>query len=163
MVPLFAFGLLLGTPRRALLWVAVAVPVLVQIDWFSVAYPSSSPVAQTLFATLPFVGVTALGVAPGPLARVLGRLRATPLSTLALLNVLNVADAVLTWIAVDANQAVEANPVVRMVGLPAKVMLVGAISLVLYRRRPRALVWTLPVFGGVLAWHVAGAYLTAHT
>ena len=140
-----------------------AVPVVVQIDWFSVAYPSSSPVLQTLFATLPFVGVTALGVAPGPLARVVGRLRTTPLSTLVLLNVLNVADAVLTWIAVDANQAVEANPVVRMLGLPAKVMLVGAISLVLYRRRPRALAWTLPVFVGVLAWHVAGAYLTAHT
>jgi hypothetical protein len=163
MLPLFAFGLLLGTRRRALLWVAVAVPVLVQIDWFSVAYPSSSPVLQTLFATLPFVGVTALGVAPGPLARILGRLRSTPLSTLVLLNVLNVADAVLTWIAVDANQAVEANPVVRMLGLPAKVMLVAAISLVLYRRRPRALAWTLPVFVGVLAWHVAGAYLTAHT
>ena len=107
--------------------------------------------------------MTALGVAPGPLARVLGRLRTTPLSTLVLLNVLNVADAVLTWIAVDANQAVEANPVVRMLGLPAKVMLVGAISLVLYRRRPRALAWTLPVFIGVLAWHVAGTYLTAHT
>ena len=105
MLPLFAFGLLLGTQRRALLWAAAAVPVVVQIDWFSVAYPSSSPVVQTVLSTLPFVGVTALGVAPGPLARVLDRLRTTPLSALVLLNVLNVADAVLTWMAVDAKQA----------------------------------------------------------
>ena len=118
---------------------------------------------QTVLSTLPFVGVTALGVAPGPLARVLDRLRTTPLSALVLLNVLNVADAVLTWMAVDAKQAVEANPFVRMLGLPGKVMLVAAISLVLYRRRPRALAWTLVVFVAVLAWQLAGVYLTART
>ena len=76
---------------------------------------------------------------------------------------LNVADAILTWAAIDTHQASEANPVVRMLGLPAKVMLVAAISLVLYRRRPRALAWTVLVFLGVIAWHVAGMYFTAHT
>jgi hypothetical protein len=50
-----------------------------------------------------------------------------------------------------------------MLGLPAKVMLVAAISLVLYRRRPRALAWAVLIFLVVMAWHVAGIYLTAHT
>jgi hypothetical protein len=163
MLPLFLFGLLLGTSRRAFLWAAVAVPVMVQIDWYSVIYPDSGSLAHALVFVLPFVGVTALGLAPGPLARLLERLRTTPLSALILLNVLNVADAVLTWMALDSKQSVEANPVVRLVGLPGKVMLVAAISLVLYRRRPRALAWTVPIFLGVLAWHVAGIYLTAHT
>ena len=51
----------------------------------------------------------------------------------------------------------------RMLGLPAKVMLVAAISLVLYRRQPRALAWVVLIFTGVIAWHVAGMYFTAHT
>ena len=51
----------------------------------------------------------------------------------------------------------------RLVGLPAKVMLVAAISLVLLRRQPRALAWTALVFLSVIAWHVAGVYFTAHT
>src|SRR5204863_9595610 len=121
----------------------VTVPVMVQLDWYSVASPGSSSMAHAALFTLPFVGVTALGVAPGPVARAINRLRATPLSALVLLNVLNVADAVLTWLAIDSHQASEANPVVRMLGLPAKVMLVAAISLVLYRRRPHALAWTV--------------------
>ena len=163
MLPLFLFGLLLGTRRRDLAWAAVAVPVMVQLDWYSVAFPGSSSVVHAVLFTMPFVGVTALGIAPGPAARALDRLRRTPLSALVLLNVLNVADAVLTWLAIDSHQASEANPVVRMLGLPAKVMLVAAISLVLYRRRPRALAWTVLIFLGVMAWHVAGIYLTAHT
>ena len=80
---------------------------------------------------MPFVLVVGLGLAPGPAARTLERLRESPLSALILLNVLNVADAVLTWAAIDSKQASEANPVVRMLGLPAKVMLVAAISLIL--------------------------------
>jgi hypothetical protein len=163
MLPLFAFGLLLGTGRRSIAWAAVAVPVMVQLDWYSVTFPGSSSMVHAVLFTLPFVGVTVLGLAPGPAARALNRLRAAPLSALVLLNVLNVADAVLTWLAIDSHQASEANPVVRMLGLPAKVMLVAAISLVLYRSRPQALAWTVLIFLCVMAWHVAGIYLTAHT
>jgi hypothetical protein len=163
MLPLFVFGFLLADRRRSFLWAAVAVPVMVQLDWYSVAFPGSSSIARAMLLTLPFVGVTALGLAPAPVARTLDRLRRTPLSALVLVNVLNVADAVLTWMALDSHQAAEANPVVRMLGLPAKVMLVAAISLVLYRRRPRALAWAVLIFLVVMAWHVAGIYLTAHT
>jgi hypothetical protein len=163
MLPLFLFGLLLGTGRRSLLWAAVAVPVVVQLDWYAIAFPDSASVWHALPSTLPFIGVVALGVAPGPLGGTLERLRSSPLSALVLVNVLNVADAVLTWMALDSHQAAEANPVVRMLGLPAKVMLVAAITLVLYRRRPRALAWTVLLFAAVMAWHVAGIYLTART
>jgi hypothetical protein len=163
MVPLFLFGGLLGTRRPALLWTAVAVPLLAQMDWGSL-FPFGSPSAvPALVAAVPFVLVTGLGLAPRPLARALERLRESPLSALVLVNVLNVADAVLTWAAIDSKQASEANPVVRMLGLPAKVMLVAAISLVLYRRQPRALAWVVLIFTGVIAWHVAGLYFTAHT
>ena len=163
MVPLFLFGVLLGTRRPALLWTAAAVPLLAQLDWSSLIPLRSPAVLPTLLSTVPFVFVAGLGLAPGPVARALERLRESPLSALILLNVLNVADAVLTWAAIDTKQASEANPVVRMVGLPAKVMLVAAISLVLYRRQPRALAWTVLIFTGVIAWHVAGMYFTAHT
>jgi hypothetical protein len=163
MVPLFLFGALLGTRWPSLLWTAAAVPLLIQVDWFSLIHSASSPLLPTLLSPVPFVVVVGLGLAPGPAARALERLRESPLSALILLNVLNVADAVLTWAAIDTNQAAEANPVVRMLGLPAKVMLVAAISLVLYRRQPRAIAWTVLVFIGVIAWHVAGLYFTAHT
>ncbi len=163
MVPLFLFGALLGARRPSLLWTAAAVPLLIQVDWFSLIQPGSPPLLPTLLSVLPFVVVVGLGIAPGPAARALERLRESPLSALILLNVLNVADAILTWAAIDTHQASEANPVVRMLGLPAKVMLVAAISLVLYRRRPRVLAWTVLVFIGVIAWHVAGVYFTAHT
>lgn len=163
MVPLFLFGALLGRRSRTLLWTAAAVPLLVEVDWFSLVHSGAPPLAPTLGSALPFVLVVGLGVAPGPAARALERLREAPLSALILLNVLNVADAVLTWAAIDTKQAAEANPVVRMLGLPAKVMLVAAISLVLFRRQPRALAWTALVFLGVIAWHVAGLYFTANT
>jgi hypothetical protein len=163
MVPLFLFGALLGARRPTLLWTAAAVPLLIQVDWFSLIHPGSPPLLPTLLSAVPFVIVVGLGLAPRPAARALERLRESPLSALILLNVLNVADAVLTWAALDTRQASEANPVVRMLGLPAKVMLVAAISLVLYRRQPRALAWTALVFIGVIAWHVAGVYFTAHT
>jgi hypothetical protein len=163
MVPLFLFGALLGARRPALLWTAVVIPLLVQGTWYSLLSPFSSEVIPSMLSAVPFVVVVGLGVAPGPVARTLERLQEAPLSALILVNVLNVADAVLTWAAIDSRQASEANPVVRMVGLPAKVMLVAAISLVLFRRQPRALAWIAMIFLGVIAWHVAGLYFTAHT
>ena len=38
-------------------------------------------------------------------------------------------------------EVTEANPFIRVVGLPAKVLLVAVLGWVLYRVRPRALVW----------------------
>jgi len=161
LLPPFLFGLVLGTRRRRLLWAAIAVPVLFQVDAYSFIWPSAQATASATLSVLPFVAMCAVGVAYRPMARAFERLRDAPLAALVLLNVLNVADAVLTWIAVRSHQAVEANPVVRMLGLPAKILLVALIGLILYRVRPRAIVWGVAVLVAVIAWHVAGLYLTA--
>ena len=161
LLPPFLFGLLLGTRRPRLLWAAIAVPVLFRVDAFSFIWPSAQATTSATLAVLPFVAMCGLGVAYRPTARALERLRDAPLASMILLNVLNVADAVLTWIAVRSHQAVEANPVVRMLGLPAKILLVALIGLILYRVRPRAIVWAVAILAAVIAWHVAGLYLTA--
>jgi hypothetical protein len=161
LLPPFLFGLLLGTRRPGLLWAAVAVPFLFQVDASSFIWPSVQGTTSAVLTALPCVVMCAVGVAYLPMARAFERLRDAPLAAVVLLNVLNVADAVLTWIAVRSHQAVEANPVVRLLGLPAKVLIVALISVFLYRLRPRAIVWGVAVMVAVIAWHVAGLYLTA--
>jgi len=79
-----------------------------------------------------------------------------PRRALLLLNALNVVDAVFTAFAVRTEGAVEANPFVRVIGLPAKIVLVGALSLLVFRVRPRALAWLTLTLAGVLVWHLAG-------
>ena len=50
----------------------------------------------------------------------------------------------------------ELNPVVRAIGLPAKLVLVGLLSWFLYRRRPAALLIPAAILLVVLAYHVSG-------
>jgi hypothetical protein len=69
-----------------------------------------------------------------------------------ILNALNVADAWLTTIAVQNGLAVEANPVVRVIGMPAKVALVAVAGWFLYLLRPRALVIPIVALSLVVAW-----------
>jgi len=71
-------------------------------------------------------------------------------------NVLNIADALLSWWAISSGRSSELNPVVSAIGLPAKVILVLLASLALYRARPRALVALLVVLCLVIVYHVAG-------
>ena len=78
------------------------------------------------------------------------------MSLLVTVNLLNLADAVLTRFAVSAGAAVELNPVVRLIGLPAKLLLVGLLSWLLYRRRPATLLFPAAVLLVVLAYHVSG-------
>ena len=73
-----------------------------------------------------------------------------------ILNILNVADAVLTWLVVDAGIAREANPVVRSIGIPGKVLLVGIAGFLLKRVRPRALWIPIGALGAVLLWTLGG-------
>jgi hypothetical protein len=79
-----------------------------------------------------------------------------PAVLLVVVIALNVADAVLTQFAVRSGAAVELNPVVRTIGLPAKVILVGLLSWFLYRRRPAALLIPAMILLVVLAYHVSG-------
>ena len=78
------------------------------------------------------------------------------MSLLVTVNVLNLADAVLTRFAVSTGSALELNPVVRLIGLPAKLILVGVLSWLLYRRRPATLLFPAAVLLVVLAYHLSG-------
>src|SRR5205823_1465109 len=84
---------------------------------------------------LPVVGCALIASLWDRLADAMRWTIARPMSLLVTVNLLNLADAVLTRFAVSAGAAVELNPVVRLIGLPAKLLLVGLLSWLLYRRR----------------------------
>lgn len=85
------------------------------------------------------------------------RRRRTDVVLLVALNVLNLLDAVLTYLVTSAGIAVEGNPVVGWMTLPGKVVLVSALSLVLWKLRPRALVIPVAGYSAVVAYTIAGA------
>ena len=78
------------------------------------------------------------------------------MSLLVAVNVLNVADALFTQFAINARQATELNPLVRSVGLPAKIAGVGLLSWLLYRKRPALLLIPAAALLVVLAYHLSG-------
>ncbi len=162
-VALMTFGLLLGTSRdaRPWLWTAVAVPVLIATGWFNAIGGPVGSVLGAIAASWPWVVITVIGLVPEPLAWLLDRARDRPLTLVIAINVLNVADAVLSSVEVDHLGAVESNPLIGAIGLPAKIALVAALTLALARWRPRALVWPALAMLCVLAWHVAGLALNA--
>ena len=74
-------------------------------------------------------------------------------------NLLNIVDAVMTTLVVRSGGAVEANPLVRFGGLPAKVILVGVLTWLLYRRRPVSLVWPAAALLWVACYHMCGIFV----
>lgn len=82
-------------------------------------------------------------------------------SVLILLNVLNAADATLTQIAVGSGVATELNPLVATFGMPVKIVLVAAASVLIYRLRPRALIWPTLALAAVTVWHLFGLIINA--
>ena len=68
------------------------------------------------------------------------------------LNALNVADAWLTTVALRNGVAVEANPMVRAIGMPGKIALVAAAGWLLYMLRPRALLVPIAALALVVTW-----------
>lgn len=79
------------------------------------------------------------------------------LGLLVALNVLNLLDAALTFFLVRYGVAAEANPLVEWMTLPGKVLFVAALSLLLWKLRPRALVVPLVGYGAVVCYTIAGA------
>ena len=71
---------------------------------------------------------------------------------LAAVNILNLADAILTDLAIRTGLATELNPVASAIGTPGKVALVGVASFLLYRIRPRALVWPTLALASVVGY-----------
>lgn len=83
--------------------------------------------------------------------------RGTDVVLLLVFNALNVLDALLTHLVTRAGLAVEANPIVRAVTLPGKVAVVAALSLVLWKVRPRALVVPIAGYTVVVCYTITGA------
>jgi hypothetical protein len=73
-------------------------------------------------------------------------------TSLWVLNALNIADAWLTTFALREGVAIEANPVVRVIGMPGKVALVAVAGWLLYMLRPRAVLVPIVAFSLVVLW-----------
>jgi hypothetical protein len=71
------------------------------------------------------------------------------------LNALNLADALLTSIALRTGVALEGNPVVRTIGLPGKLVVVAVAGWLINRLRPRALIVPVAALALVVAWTLA--------
>ena len=162
-LPLVTFGPLLATLRSRIAWTLPLVAVLLATGWASIAFAGADfseagweGIVSSLPYTAPFLALPVLAAAWEPLARWLQSLSDNPRRGVLLLNAFNVIDALFTTFAVRNEGAVEANPFVRAIGLPAKIVLVGLLSLLLLRFRPRALAWMTAILAGVLVWHLAG-------
>ena len=117
---------------------------------------------ETWVYALPFIGGAFLGAMRQPLIHFLRRLDANPRDAFISLQLLNVADAVLTGVGLERGDVIEANPVVRVIGMPLKIIIVGFAGWWVYRWRPRALLAPVVVLTGVLAYHLGGLVVNAH-
>ncbi len=118
------------------------------LDWFGI----SSGLTQVA----PYLIMPAIAAAWAPLTQAIVLLQRTPTVALVALNALNVGDALSTRLALHGEGAVESNPVARLIGLPGKLVIVGLLSVLLLRLRPRLLAWLVLPFLSVLVWHLAG-------
>lgn len=122
------------------------------LSW-AAAGASGTPPSRDLFF---FVVLVLAGAAHRPVAVLADGLRERPIRLFVAVNVLNAADAVATFVAVRAGNAAEANPVIDIIGLPAKVGIGLLASHLIARHRPGALLIPLVVLAVVFAWHAVG-------
>lgn len=157
MVAAAAFG---RTHRRVLATVAVVV-VLMDPYVYVVA-----PFHGFIAGTAGDAALTAATIAvPLALARYVGTRRpatattspTSPLTLLVVVNALNIADAVFTWVLLRRGTGEELNPVIGVIGLPGKVVAVAVGTYVLYRIKPESLRWALIPVASIVAYHVMGA------
>ena len=124
--------------------------------WPDPNYPLAFVLPYALEEAWPIAAAGLIASAWQPLAWGIRKLQERPIRLAVAVNVLNLVDAVMTLLAVRSGGAYESNPVVRLVGLPAKVVLVGLVTWILYRRKPSALVWPFGALTLVAGYHVAG-------
>ena len=164
-VPIGALGLALGVARPWWPWLHVLFAAFV-FGWFGLLIDFviwSDPnflildaLPYLLEQTWPIVAVGLIASAWQPLAWTIRKLQERPFRLAIAVNLLNLVDAVMTLFAVRSGGAYESNPVLRFAGLPAKVVLVGLLTWLLYRRKPSALVWPFAALLLVACYHVAG-------
>jgi len=152
LVAMFAFGVLAPARWRYRAALAVLPFVLARAAVGANVWPGASWAGSVAVLGVPLV----LGFTAPSASRLLERVGESSATLLVGVNVLNIADALLTFLAGRAGVATEANPVVRLVGLPAKVLGVGAASVLIARWRPRLLLIPLVVLVGVLVYHLSG-------
>ena len=160
-----ALGIVIGTARPWWPWLHVLFATVVAgslaslVGSFLFPDPGFSLLELLHYeavATWPIVVIGLIASGRQPLAWAFRRLKERPLRLVIAVNLLNVIDAVMTTLAVRSGGAVEANPLVRFGGLPAKVVLVGVLTWLLYRRRPASLVWPSAALLWVACYHVSG-------
>ena len=160
-----ALGIVLGTARPWWPWLHVLFAtfasgsfgvVLSYLMWPDPNYPLTDALPYVLERTWPIVAVALIASAWQPLAWGIRKLQERPIHLVIAVNLLNIVDAVMTLLAVRSGGAYESNPVVRLVGLPAKVVLVGLLIWLVYRRKPSAMVWPFAALTSVAGYHVAG-------
>jgi len=160
-----ALGIVLGTARPWWPWLHVLFAtfasgsfgvVLSYLMWPDPHYPLTDALPYVLERTWPIVAVALIASAWQPLAWGIRKLQERPIHLVIAVNLLNIVDAVMTLLAVRSGGAYESNPVVRLVGLPAKVVLVGLLTWLVYRRKPSAMVWPFAALTSVAGYHVAG-------
>ncbi|GBE21690.1 MAG TPA: hypothetical protein ENH00_15090 [Actinobacteria bacterium] len=148
--PLVIFGAAVGTTKGWWPWAPVTVGVLMLgvNGWQSSMFLPlvSAPLIASLWCPIAIWFDTATHHSTG---------------TLIALNVLNVADAVFTRLAVTAGVATELNPLVNGAGMTVKVLVVAAASVLIYRTRPRLLLWPTVALAAVTLWHLIGMVVNA--
>jgi hypothetical protein len=163
-----AFGIVIGTARPWWPWLHVLFATLVVgslaslADSFLFPYPDFSVLDALHYAAVAAWPIVVVGlIASGwqHLAWVLRKMQERPLRLVIAVNLLNLVDAVMTTLAVRSGGAVEANPLVRFGGLPLKIVLVGVLTGLLYRRRPASLVWPAAALLWVACYHVSGIFV----
>jgi uncharacterized protein DUF5658 len=77
------------------------------------------------------------------------------------LYALNLADVLLTSVALRSGVAVEGNPVVRVIGMPGKIALVMVAGWLISRLRPSALLVPIAALALTVAWTVANLLVAA--
>jgi hypothetical protein len=87
--------------------------------------------------------------------------RPAGVALLVALNLLNLLDAVLTHTLTSGGVAREGNPVVEWMTLPGKVVFVAALSVVLWKLRPGALVVPVVAYVAIVCYTLVGAAVSA--
>jgi hypothetical protein len=159
--PFFLLGIALARGPHWRFLAAAGVPILWATTWIPLLLvgDSRSLDMSELHDALPYLAVVTAGLLWHPIASVIDGERAQPWVLVVALNLLNIADLVLTRIALHSGQAVEANPFAAWIGPGVKLVGVGIASALVARFRPRAVIWLVIAFAAVIVWHLSGVVL----
>jgi hypothetical protein len=171
-VPVFvaasAFGIAAGMRRPWWPWahiLAVAALATAITSLFLIVADPVNPLALSMWGSsvvftledaAPYIICVLVVTCWEPLAHLTRRALGTPIALVVAVNALNLVDAVLTAVAIRSGGAFELNPIVRVGGIPLKLTLVGVLTWLLYRKRPRALLVPAVVLAWVVCYHLSG-------